>query len=104
MFFLPSSPIFLFSQVFGKNGSLKNGPNTDDLSLIKWIAEGNEQAFEQLYDRYERLVYSLVYRMLNDHGLAEDVTLEVFTKDRRALKRSRDRLESLIGNVRRVYR
>ena len=80
MLFLPNSLIFLFTQVFEKKGLVNKPPASDDLSLIKMIAAGNQQAFEQLYDRYERLIYSLVYQMLEDHGLAEDVTLEVFTK------------------------
>jgi len=79
-FFRQPLSFVLFTQDFEENGLLKNSSSTDDLSLIRRIAAGNEHAFEQLYDRYERLVYCLVYRMLEDHGQAEDVTLEVFSR------------------------
>ncbi len=52
---------------------------TDD-ELLKRIAQGDQDALLQLYDRYGRLVYSLAYRVLQDHQLAEEITQDVFTR------------------------
>ncbi|CAB5079049.1 hypothetical protein D3OALGA1CA_5621 [Olavius algarvensis associated proteobacterium Delta 3] len=51
-----------------------------------------------------RIDFAKVVSALLEAGYDGTVTLEVFTEDRRALKRSRDRLASLIGEVRSVYR
>ena len=44
------------------------------------IVAGDVRAFESLYDRYGRLVYSTAYRVLSDAQLAEDVAQEVFVR------------------------
>ncbi len=51
-----------------------------DEELLKKIAGGDQDALLTLYDRYGRLVYSLAYRVLQDHQLAEEVTQDVFTR------------------------
>jgi RNA polymerase sigma-70 factor, ECF subfamily len=43
-------------------------------------AEGRESAFKELLVRYERPVFSLVYRMVRDRNLAEDLAQEAFIK------------------------
>ena len=56
----------------------------------EWIAaakEGDADAFGQLVERYQTPVYNLCYRMLGNHGDAEDAAQEVFLKAYRALKR-----------------
>ena len=55
--------------------------NFDELSdeaLINAIAEGAEWAMEPLYERYNRVLYSLAYRMVADHQVAEDLLQEAF--------------------------
>ncbi len=55
--------------------------NFDELSdeaLINAIAEGAEWAMEPLYERYNRMLYSLAYRMVADHQVAEDLLQEAF--------------------------
>lgn len=49
-----------------------------DWQLVRASAAGDEQAFEQLYRRYSRRVYSLCLRILGNPADAEDVTQEVF--------------------------
>jgi RNA polymerase sigma-70 factor (ECF subfamily) len=51
-----------------------------DEKLISLIAESHEQALNQLYDRYHRLVFSLVFAIVNDRETAEEVTLDVFMR------------------------
>src|SRR5579862_4607474 len=45
---------------------------------IRLAQEGNAAAFEQLYRRYSRRVYSLCLRMLKNDSEAEDLTQEAF--------------------------
>ncbi len=46
--------------------------------LTHSIAAGDEDALAQLYDKTNRLVYSVVYRVLGEHTAAEEVTLDVY--------------------------
>ena len=55
--------------------------NSDELSdeaLINALAEGAEWAMEPLYERYNRVLYSLAYRMVADHQVAEDLLQDAF--------------------------
>lgn len=52
----------------------------DDQKLIGLIAQKQEGALAQLYDRYNRLVFSLVLAIINDHATAEEITLDVFLR------------------------
>jgi len=49
-----------------------------DVELAQASAAGNVSAFEELYRRYRRKVYSLCLRMLGNVPDAEDLTQEVF--------------------------
>jgi RNA polymerase sigma-70 factor (ECF subfamily) len=49
-----------------------------DLELAAQSAAGDVAAFEQLYERHRRRVYSLCLRMVGDVTEAEDITQEVF--------------------------
>lgn len=49
-----------------------------DLQLARQIACGDMQAFEELYDRYHRRVYTLCLRMTNNVAEAEDLAQEIF--------------------------
>ncbi len=52
--------------------------NDPDLQLIKAVAEGNPEAFEQLVRKYERRVFGTIHRYIgNDHAV-EDIAQEVF--------------------------
>ena len=55
-------------------------PPADDKTLAARAAEGSQRAFRELLERYERPVFSLVYRMVRDRGLAEDLTQEAFIR------------------------
>lgn len=52
----------------------------DDATLVKLIAQAQTSAFNQLYDRYNRLVFSIAIGMLGDHATAEEATLDVFVQ------------------------
>lgn len=49
-----------------------------DEGLIEAIVNGSVWAMEQLYQRYRIVLYSLVYRIVSDHQVAEDLLQEAF--------------------------
>jgi len=51
---------------------------TTDLLLLDRIAAGDRASFDQFVTRMERLVFSTVYKVLNDRQDTEDVCQEVF--------------------------
>ena len=52
----------------------------DDRELATHAARGHEPAFRELLTRYERPVFSLIYRMVRDRTLAEDLAQEAFIR------------------------
>lgn len=58
----------------------------DDRALVARVRDGNDRAFEVLYDRYGSRIAAFVYGYVNDHARTEDVTQEVFFS---ALRRMR---------------
>jgi RNA polymerase sigma-70 factor (ECF subfamily) len=54
--------------------------NYEDEQLISLIAQAHEAALTQLYDRYNRLVFSLALAIVNDRATAEEITLDVFMR------------------------
>ncbi|MDQ8204261.1 sigma-70 family RNA polymerase sigma factor [Pelagicoccus sp. SDUM812003] len=63
---------------------MKPGVSMDDASfeaeLIRRIANRERDAFDQLYARYSRPLFSYIFKFLRDHGLAEEVLQDVFVK------------------------
>lgn len=49
-----------------------------DEALLDAIAGGATWALESLYQRYSRILYSLAYRMVADHQVAEDLLQDAF--------------------------
>lgn len=50
----------------------------DDLTLLRRIADGDGAAFDLFVKRMEKLVFSTVFRVLNDVQDTQDVSQEVF--------------------------
>jgi RNA polymerase sigma-70 factor (ECF subfamily) len=73
-------------QSFGKGDADKqqvraaDAPSEEfsDEMLIHAIAGGAVWAMEPLYQRYSRILYSLAYRMVADHQIAEDLLQDAF--------------------------
>jgi RNA polymerase sigma-70 factor, ECF subfamily len=57
----------------------------DERELIERCRTGDDTAFAELVDRYKDLVYGLIYRMVADRGLADDLAQDVFLKIHRGL-------------------
>lgn len=51
-----------------------------DTALIEKMQAGDESALRTLYERYSRLVFSLVFHICGDRAIAEEITLDVFTQ------------------------
>ena len=59
----------------------ENGNSTTELSdeaLLNEIAGGAVWAMDSLYERYSRMLYSVAYRMVADHHIAEDLLQDAF--------------------------
>jgi RNA polymerase sigma-70 factor (ECF subfamily) len=55
-------------------------PNLPDADVVALAKEGRESAFRELVRRYERPVFSLVFRLVRDRDTAEDLAQETFVK------------------------
>lgn len=66
-------------------------PNADESRLALAAAEGDGEAFAQLYDRYEKPVYNYCLRLLGNEHDAEDATQDAFIKVMRRLPAIGDR-------------
>ena len=58
------------------NAETQNEPS--DEALLNAIADGAVWAMDSLYQRYSRIFYSLAYRMVADHQIAEDLLQDAF--------------------------
>ena len=61
------------------------GPTATDQEVVLAARRGSDAAYRELVRRYERPVFSLIYRMVRDRELAEDLTQETFIKALNAL-------------------
>lgn len=64
-----------------------------DQQLVDLLRSGNDTAFKEIYERYNRLLYLFAYNKLRDEGEAMDVVHDVFAwvlnnKEKFALKTS----------------
>ena len=51
-----------------------------DAELVKRLQRRDPRAMAELYDRYGRLVYALIFRVVRDTGIAEDLVQETFLR------------------------
>ena len=51
-----------------------------DQDVVRHAVAGREAAYRELIRRYERPIFSLLYRMVRDRELAEDLAQETFVK------------------------
>lgn len=77
----------------GRRGSLP----TQDFSMLDEVTKlvqqarhGDVRAFEQLFQRFQRRIYNIVYQMVGQVDDADDLTQEVFIRAYQGLPRLRD--------------
>jgi RNA polymerase sigma-70 factor (ECF subfamily) len=63
----------------------KDLASLSDQQVVLLARAGKEAAYRELLHRYERPVFSLIYRMVRDRAGAEDLTQETFVKVLNAL-------------------
>src|SRR5580700_4945616 len=51
-----------------------------DADLVRRLQRRDPRAMADLYDRYGRLVYALILRIVRDSGIAEDLVQETFLR------------------------
>jgi len=54
--------------------------SSEETALIQRLKQGDEEAFEQIFRRYQKRVYNVAYRMISNRETAEDMTQEVFLR------------------------
>ncbi|TRX58401.1 sigma-70 family RNA polymerase sigma factor [Fulvivirga sp. M361] len=60
-----------------------------DSQLVSLYKNGNEEAFEQLLNRYKAKVFTTIYLIVKDNYVAEDLLQETFVKVVRTIKEGR---------------
>ena len=60
----------------------------DESTWIDRARQGDEAAFSAIYERYERAIYALVYRLMGNPDDAFDITQDVFVKAYKALAKT----------------
>jgi RNA polymerase sigma factor (sigma-70 family) len=59
-----------------------------DEELVAAVREGDDRAFETLYERYQERIARYVHGMVHDHARAEDITQDVFMAALRRMRAS----------------
>ena len=75
--------------------------------LVTRVCQGDADAFRLIFERYSRPVIGFIYDMINDRGLAEELTQETFVRAYRAIHtmRAETKLSTwLFGIARNVAR
>ena len=54
--------------------------NVADEDLVVLYAEGNNEAFDVLLNRYEKRIFSYIYFIVHSQELAEDIFQDTFVK------------------------
>ncbi|TSB45507.1 RNA polymerase sigma factor [Alkalicoccobacillus porphyridii] len=52
----------------------------NDEQLYQLVLQQDKAALEELYNRYERILYSFIYRFTKDNGMSEEVMQDLFMK------------------------
>lgn len=60
-------------------------PSASDQDVVRRACVGEEAAYRELLRRYQGPVFSLIYRMVRDRALAEDLAQDTFVKALNAL-------------------
>ncbi len=63
--------------------------NLSDSELVSLYQNGNEEAFEELVNRYKARIFTSIYLIVKDSYLAEDILQETFIKAIRTFKRGK---------------
>lgn len=65
--------------------------NGDDARLVKRYKDGDERAFDEIFEKYQQALYSICYRYTRNEADAREITQDVFIKVYRNLKKFNER-------------
>ena len=91
----------------GQPGSYAGTLMNSSADLVTRVCQGDDEAFRLIFERYSRPVIGFIYDMINDRGLAEELTQETFVRAYRAIHtmRAETKLSTwLFGIARNVAR
>ena len=91
----------------GQPGAFAGTLMNSSADLVTRVCAGDSEAFRLIFERYSRPVISFIFDMVNDRGLAEELTQETFVRAFRAIRtmRSDTKLSTwLFGIARNVAR
>jgi len=55
-------------------------PEYLEIDLLKLVAEGDRNAFTQIYNNYRNKIYSIAYELTESTGVSEEIVQDVFLK------------------------
>ena len=73
----------------GQPGAFAGTLMNSSADLVTRVCQGDSEAFRLIFERYSRPVISFIFDMVNDRGLAEELTQETFVRAYRAIRTMR---------------
>lgn len=80
----------------GVQGAQSSGRGGGDLDLMRRVADGDESAVVELYDRFGSLVFRMAYQSMPTRAEAEDAVQEIFVRLWRTAGRYDDERSALV--------
>jgi RNA polymerase sigma-70 factor (ECF subfamily) len=74
----------------GQPGAFAGTLMNSSADLVTRVCQGDSEAFRLIFERYSRPVISFIFDMVNDRGLAEELTQETFVRAYRAIRTMRE--------------
>jgi RNA polymerase sigma-70 factor (ECF subfamily) len=66
---------------------VRNRLEIPDIELVRKCINGDNDAFSELVTRYKKLIYNVIYNMINNRDEVYDITQEVFIRIYKSLDR-----------------
>ena len=73
----------------GQPGAFAGTLMNSSADLVTRVCQGDSEAFRLIFERYSRPVISFIFDIVNDRGLAEELTQETFVRAYRAIRTMR---------------
>jgi RNA polymerase sigma-70 factor (ECF subfamily) len=73
----------------GQPGAFAGTLMNSSADLVTRVCQGDSEAFRLIFERYSRPVISFIFDMVNDRGLAEELTQETFVRAYRSMRTMR---------------
>jgi RNA polymerase sigma-70 factor (ECF subfamily) len=73
----------------GQPGAFAGTLMNSSADLVTRVCQGDAEAFRLVFERYSRPVISFIFDLVNDRGLAEELTQETFVRAYRAIRTMR---------------